>query len=116
VNYGVGRNWYGWAYDRLCDLGSHPVCVYINVQEWKVAIFFFFHHELYVVVQSIEMVEEFCKFFLSMWPDNEGVVCISEPTCRFVCCLFYGCLSKSSIKKLATTGESCEPIATQLVC
>jgi hypothetical protein len=25
VNYGVGRNWYEWVYDRFCDLGSHPV-------------------------------------------------------------------------------------------
>jgi hypothetical protein len=29
VNYGVGRDWYEWAYDRLCDLGSHSVsCIY----------------------------------------------------------------------------------------
>jgi hypothetical protein len=43
-------------------------------------------------MQSIEMVEEFCEFFLTLFPNNKGVIYLSEPTCRFVCCVFYGSL------------------------
>jgi hypothetical protein len=78
VNFGVDRDWCGWDSDRLCDIGGRPFSVDLNVQEWKVA-FFFFHCELYLVVESIEVVQKFCQFFYAMGPIDESVVYISEP-------------------------------------
>jgi len=50
-----------------------------------VTFFFFFHCKLYLVVESIEVVQKFCQFFLAMGPDDENIVYISEPAYRFVC-------------------------------
>jgi hypothetical protein len=59
-----------------------------NAQGWKVALFFFFHCELYLVVESSEVVQKFCQFFLAMGPNDKSVMYIPEPASRFVCCLF----------------------------
>ena len=50
--------------------------------------FFFLHCELYLVVESTEVVQKFYQRFFAMGPDEENVVYISEPAYRFVCHLF----------------------------
>ena len=70
----------------------------VNVQEWKVALFFLFHCKLFLVVESDEVVLIFCQFFLAMGPDDESVFYISEPGYRFVCCCSVAFFSKSSMK------------------
>jgi hypothetical protein len=59
VSSGVGRDWYGWACSRLCDLGSRPFSVDVSVQEWKVA-FLFFHCDVCIVVKPIGVVQKLC--------------------------------------------------------
>jgi len=43
-------------------LGAVCLSVDVNVQEWKLA-FFFFHCKLYLVVESIEVVQKLSVFF-----------------------------------------------------
>ena len=87
----------------------------VNVQEWKVA-FFFFHCKLFLVVESDEVVLIFCQFFLAMGPNDESVIYISEPRYRFVYCCSAAFFSKSSMKNFIITGISGEPIATPSIC
>jgi len=49
---------------------------------------FFFHCELNICVESIEVVQKFCRFFSAMGPDDESVIYISGPAYRFLYCLF----------------------------
>jgi len=51
--------------------------------------------KLHLVVESIEVVQKFCQFFLAMGPDDESVIHISEPAYRFVCHLFYCLILKT---------------------
>jgi uncharacterized protein YlzI (FlbEa/FlbD family) len=39
-----------------------------------VAFLFFFHCKLYIVMESIEVVQKIFQFFLAMWPDDESVI------------------------------------------
>ena len=56
--------------------------------------FFYFHCKLYLVVESVEVVQKFCQLFLATGPDDESIIYISEPAYRFVCRLFYCFLLK----------------------
>jgi hypothetical protein len=58
VSSGVGRDWCGWACDRPCDLGSCPF--FCRHQCSGMEGGFFFHCELYIVVESIDVVQKFC--------------------------------------------------------
>jgi len=51
--------------------------------------FFFFHCKLYLVVESTEVVQKFCQFFLAMGSDDKSIIYISEPAYRLMCRLFY---------------------------
>jgi len=62
------------------------------------------------------VVQKLCQFFLAIGPDDESIIYISEPAYRFVYCLFYCFLLKSSMKKFTITGESGGPITTPSVC
>jgi len=53
-----------------------------------------FRCKFYLVVASTEVVQKLCQFFLTMGPDDESIIYISEPACRFVCLLFYPFLLK----------------------
>src|SRR5215510_5514219 len=64
--------------------------VYIYIQEREVAILFFFHSELYILMQTIEVFQEFCESFLPVLPNHKGVIHVSVPALRFVRCQFYG--------------------------
>jgi len=68
--------------------GAEYIRVYVNIQKWEVTCFFFFHGELYFVVNPIEVVLEIHQFFLSMLPDDECVVHISVAARRLVCGFF----------------------------
>jgi len=58
-----------------------------------------------------------CQLFLAVGPDEKSVIYISEPASMFLCQLFwYFYFSKSSMKKLAITGESGISMATPSVC
>ena len=95
MNCGVGIDCYGRNSSILCALGSLSFFVYVNVQEWKVVFFFFFFHcKLYLVVESIEVVQKFFQFSLAMRPDDESIIYISELAYRFVCGLSYCFLLK----------------------
>ena len=61
----------------------------VNVQEWDVTSFFYFQYKLYLFVESVEVVQKFCQFFLAMGPDDKSIIYISEPAYRLVCRLFY---------------------------
>jgi len=63
------------------------------------------------------VVKESCKYLPSVEPDGECVVHISIPACRLVCfASSIAFFSKSSMKKLAMTGEIGELMATPSVC
>jgi hypothetical protein len=47
-------------------------------------LFFCFHCELYLAVESIEVVQKFCQFFCAMGPVDGSVVYISEAEYRLV--------------------------------
>ena len=68
--------------------GAVRFSVDVHVQECKVTFFFFFHCKLYLVVESIEVVQKLCQFFLAMGPDDEHIIYTSEPAYRFVSRLF----------------------------
>jgi len=71
----------------LCPREQSVFFVDVHVQECKVTFFFFFHCKLYLFVESIEVVQKFCQFFLTMGPDDERITYISEPAYRFLCLL-----------------------------
>ena len=89
MNSGVGRDWYGWVSDILCALGSRPFFCRYQCPGIEGGLFFFFYCKLYLVVESIEVVQKFCRFFLAIEPDEESAIYIYEPAYRFVCRLFY---------------------------
>jgi hypothetical protein len=65
--------------DHLIDSvtwGTLLFLVDVIVQEWKVA-FFFFHCELNICVESIDVVQKFCQFFSGMGPNDKSVIYIS---------------------------------------
>ena len=74
---------------------------------------FVFHCKLYLVVDSMEVVQKFCQFFLAMGPDDER---ISEPAYRFVDRLFYCFLLKILHEKICNYRRNGDPIANPSVC
>jgi hypothetical protein len=46
------------------------------------------------MMESVEMVQKFYKLFLTMVPNDEGIIYVYEPAYRFVCCLFNNFLLK----------------------
>ena len=77
--------------------------------------FFFFHCKLYLVVESIEVVQKFCQRFLAVRPDESIVTYLNQLIGLFVACSF-DFFSKSSINKSTISRECGEPIATPSVC
>jgi hypothetical protein len=74
--------------------------------------FFHFHHELYFPVDAVQEIYEGLQFLDSMSPDDKGIIDTAIPTGGLVCGFVQSSLSsKSSMKKLAITGERVEPIA-----
>ena len=57
--------------------GAIHLPIYVDIQKRMVTFFFYFHCELYIVVDTIQVVQEVRQLFLSMWPDDESVVHIS---------------------------------------
>jgi hypothetical protein len=47
----------GFPVDLVSE-GAIPLPVYIDIQKWQVTFFFIFHGELYIVVDTIKVVQE----------------------------------------------------------
>ena len=67
---------------------------HLNVKKGNAAISLLFHGELYVAVKPIEVVQEELKVFLSVLPDDEGVIYIPKPDLGAVVCCGDGSLLK----------------------
>jgi hypothetical protein len=94
VNPGVGKDWYGWASNRLCDPESHPVSCRCQYPKMEGGLFYFsivnwiFIWNPFWCFISIQVLQNFCQLFSVMKPDDEGVVYISEPAYRFLTTVF----------------------------
>ena len=60
VNPSVDKDWYGWAPNRFCDLGSHLVSC--GCQYPKMVGAFFLHCALNIHVEFIEVVQKLSAF------------------------------------------------------
>lgn len=86
--------WCEWAFCILCVPRNHQVsCKYIQEGYAVVGLC----GELYVVMDSVEVVEEVIQFFASIGPEY-GSIRMSEPAERFVGgpfeCLFFDVFHK----------------------
>ena len=56
---GVSKGCMGEFYAYSVSEGAILLSVYVNIQKGEMSFIFYFHGELYVVVDSIQMVEKF---------------------------------------------------------
>jgi hypothetical protein len=83
-----------------------------SIQEQEMAIFLSFLGELDVAVNADTLVLAAINIFQCMRPDYKCVINIREPAPGLVGCPS----SESSVKKMAITGGSGEPMVTPLIC
>jgi hypothetical protein len=89
----------------------------IFVKEEEVALSFSLHGELNALVDSVQVVQKVLELVGSLWPDDEGVIHVVKPAEGVVGGAKSSALSlKSSVWKLAMTGDSGEPMATPSIC
>ena len=75
-------------------------------------MFFCFHGEFDVGVLIVEVLKEVVQLLLTVLPNDEGVVNVSEPEFGLMwlpCC--SADVSNSSMNMLATMGDSGDPMA-----
>jgi hypothetical protein len=88
----------------------------ISIQEGDAAICLSFHGVLYVGMDAVTVEEETVHIFLSMRPDQEGVIHVCEPAERLVGSPFECLFFESSINKMAITGDRGKPMTNLSVC
>ena len=65
----------------VCCLGD------ADVQEWELSLCFCIHGEFDVGVLIVEVLKEVVQLLLTVLPNDEGVVNVSEPEFGLMCCL-----------------------------
>ena len=68
----------------LMAQGAIQSPIYVNVKKGWVAVSLCLDGELHVPVKAIQMVKKSLQLICSMWPDDKGVINITEPALRYV--------------------------------
>ena len=115
MNFGVGIDWCGWACSRLCGQVSHPVfCMSISKNgRWPSSLSMVNCMFLWIPFKWFRNSQSFC--FPCGQMTKVSPTCLNQHIGLCGACSL-ALFSQSSVKKLAITGESGEPIATLSIC
>lgn len=67
-----------------------------DIQEWQyVVVLFYLLGQFYVGAYIVHILMEIFLFFIAVWPDDEDIACLADPTGWFQLRTLYGLLLKS---------------------